>query len=61
MNIKIGALIVGGLAAYAYYKYSKMSTEEKRDIVNNVKKKGKKIYDEFLPAEIKDTIEKSFS
>ena len=57
MNIKLGALIVGGLAAYAYYKYNKMSPKERKDIVENLKQKGKKIYDEYIPA-VKETIEK---
>lgn len=59
MNIKLGALIVGGLAAYAYYKYNKMSPKERKDIVENLKQKGKKIYDEYIPA-VKETIEKNY-
>jgi hypothetical protein len=59
MNIKIGALIVGGLAAFAYYRYNKLSPKEKEDIVANLKQKGKKLYDEYLPV-VKDTIEKNY-
>ena len=59
MNIKLGALIVGGLAAYAYYKYNKLSPKEKKDIVDNLKQKGKKLYDEYVPA-VKETIEKNY-
>lgn len=59
MNIKLGALIVGGVAAFAYYKYSKMTAKEKKDIVDNLKQKGKKIYDEYIPA-VKETIEKNY-
>jgi hypothetical protein len=58
MNIKIGALIVGGLAAFAYYKFKKLSPQEKKDIVDNLKQKGKKLYDEFIPV-VKDTMEKN--
>jgi hypothetical protein len=57
MNIKIGALIVGGLAAFAYYRYNKLSPKEKEDIVANLKQKGKKLYDEYLPV-VKDTMRK---
>ncbi|CAN5527287.1 hypothetical protein BH10BAC2_BH10BAC2_08530 [soil metagenome] len=59
MNIKIGALIVGGLAALAYYKFNKLTPTEKKDIVDNLKQKGKKLYDEYIPA-VKDTIEKNY-
>ncbi|MEP6846091.1 MAG: hypothetical protein ABI861_08805 [Panacibacter sp.] len=61
MNIKIGALVIGGLAAYAYYRYAKMSVEEKREIVETLKKRGKEMYDEYMPAELKNTIGKSIN
>ena len=59
MNIKIGALILGGLAAFAYYKYNQLSPKEKKDIVDNLKQKGKKLYDEYIPA-VTDTIQKNY-
>ncbi len=40
----LGTLILAGLAAFGYYKYSKMSEQEKRDL----KDKGKKFVDENL-------------
>jgi hypothetical protein len=40
----LGTLILAGLAAFGYYKYSKMSEQEKRDL----KEKGKKFVDENL-------------
>ncbi len=55
---KLSLLILAGAAAFVYYKYSQMSEEEKRDIVNNLKDKGKKLYDEYVPSDIKDTAEK---
>ena len=58
MNIKIGALIAGSLAAFAYYKFKKLSPQEKKDIVDNLKQKGKKLYDEFIPV-VKHTMEKN--
>ena len=39
-----GGLLLAGLAAFAYYKYSKLTTEEKHDLVNNLKERGKKLF-----------------
>ena len=36
-------LALAGLAAYAWYKYSQLSEDEKRDITDNLKQKGKKM------------------
>ena len=58
MNIKIGALIVAGLAAFAYYKYNQLSTKEKKDMVDNLKRQGKKLYEEYIPT-AKNTIQKN--
>lgn len=55
---KLSLLILAGTAAFVYYKYSQMSEEEKRDMVNNLKDKGKKLYDEYVPSDIKNTAEK---
>ncbi len=40
----LGPLLLAGLAAFGYYKYSKMSELEKQDLKN----KGKKFVDENL-------------
>ena len=45
---------MAGLAAFAYYKYSKMTPEERRTMFDNLKEKGRKLVDEYVPAEIKD-------
>ncbi len=50
---KKGTLLMAGLAAFAYYKYKKMSTEEKENITNKVKSTGQKIID-GLPDELKN-------
>jgi hypothetical protein len=47
-------LLLAGLAAYGYYKYSKMSTDEKDKLVGGLKEKGQKFYDESVPQNIKD-------
>lgn len=46
-------LVVAGLAAFAYYKYSKLSEEEKRNITNDIKETGRNIMKEFIPEGIK--------
>ncbi len=53
-----GGLLLAGLAAFAYYKYSKMSEEQKRNLVSGLKEKGKKLYDEYMPTEIKNMLGK---
>ncbi len=57
-NKKTGGLLLAGLAALAYYKYSKMSEEQKKNIVGDLKAKGQKLYDEYAPAELKDLLGK---
>ncbi len=48
-KLPAGALLVAGAAAFAFYRYSKMSTEEKSKIVSDLKEKGKNFYDKYLP------------
>ena len=45
----LGSLLLMGAAAFGLYKYSIMSEQEKR----NLKEKGKKLYDENVPENIK--------
>ncbi len=47
-------LLLAGLAAFAYYKYSKMSEEEKQNIISSLKDQGKKLYDQYVPEEVKN-------
>ena len=49
-----GSLLLAGLAAFAYYKYSKMTPAEKSNLLNTLKTKGKQIVDDYVPANIKD-------
>jgi hypothetical protein len=55
MNRKtsIGGLLLAGLAGLAYYKYSQMSPEDKQQMMDNLKEKGRKIYDS-IPENIKN-------
>ncbi len=57
-RIPKGGLLLAGLAAFAYYKYSKMSEEEKRNLAGNLKEKGRKFYDQYVPENIKNMIGK---
>lgn len=47
-------LLLAGLAAYGYYRYSKMSSAEKEKLVGGLKEKGRRFYDEKVPQNIKD-------
>ena len=58
---KTGGLLLAGLAAYAYYKYNKMTPEERRKTMEGMKEKGKKIYDEYVPNEVKNMFGKKQS
>jgi hypothetical protein len=55
MNKKAGTLLLAGLAAFAYYKYSKMSREEKDNLANSIKDQGKKLYDRFAPKNMRNS------
>gem|GEM_PF-4884143 len=46
-------LIILGLIAFAYYKYSKMTEQEKSDIARHIRETGKKVIEEFVSGEIK--------
>ncbi|MEP6465847.1 MAG: hypothetical protein ABJB05_06060 [Parafilimonas sp.] len=53
MNKKFPALLIAGIAAYAYYMYSKMDANAKKDLVNNIKGKGKQLFKDYLPDDLK--------
>lgn len=42
-------LLLAGAAAFAYYKYSKMSPQQKKDLVGGLKDKATKIFGQFMP------------
>jgi len=54
-------LLLAGLAAFAYYKYSKMSPAQKQDLTGTIKEKGKKIYDKYVPQSVKDMFGKKYN
>ena len=47
-------LLLAGLAAYGYYKYSKMNDQQKRDL----KEKGKKFIDDNIPDSLRNVFSK---
>jgi hypothetical protein len=49
-----GSLLLAGLAAFAYYKYSKMTPEERRSMFDGLKEKGKKLINDYVPENIRD-------
>lgn len=53
-----GSLLLAGIAAFAYYKYSQMSEQQRKDLVNNWKQKGQKLYDDYVPENIKNVVSK---
>ena len=57
-KLPAGALVAAGLAAFAYYKYSKMSEEQKHTMVNDLKDKAQNLYDQYMPTEVKDIFSK---
>ena len=58
-NKKTSAIILAGVAAFAYYKYSKMSPEEKANMRSTLKEKGTAILDNMMPFGLKNVFSKS--
>ena len=46
-------LVIAALAGFAYYKYSKLTEEEKHQIVSDIKETGRNIMKELIPEGIK--------
>lgn len=57
-GLGFGSLLLAGAAAYAYYKYSQMSEQQRKDMVNNWKQKGQKLYDDYVPENVKSMVNK---
>ncbi len=54
-NRKTSGLILGGLAAYAFYRYSKMTPEQKSKLTDTIKEKATSLFDQFIPGGLKNT------
>jgi hypothetical protein len=48
---KAASILLAGVAAYAAYRFSRMSPEQKKDLTDNLKNQGKKILGKFMPQE----------
>ena len=46
---KVSGLVLAGLAAFAWYKYSKMSADQKSKLTSDLKEQGKKILGQVVP------------
>lgn len=60
-KLPAGGLLLAGIAAFAYYKYSKMSSDEKENLLGDLKAKGQKLYDEYMPEKYKSMFSKTAS
>ena len=49
-NKTMKPLVLAGLAAAAYYAYSKMTPEQKENLVGSIKKQGKDLLGKLWPA-----------
>ena len=57
-KLSTGKLIAAGLAAFACYKYSKMSSNEKEQMASNLKDHAQKLYEKYIPADIRNMFSK---
>lgn len=48
-NRKTSGLVLAGLAAFAYYKYSTMTPEEKSKLSKTLMEKGKSLLGQIMP------------
>ena len=51
-----GKWLLAGVAAFAYYKYSRLTQDQKRELANNLKQKGRQLYDQYVPENLKNKI-----
>ncbi len=56
---KTGALLLAGLAAYAVYRISKMSSDDKTRLANDLKDKGRQLMDQLHPRNLQNKFSKA--
>lgn len=49
-------IILAAAAAFAYYKYSKLTEDQKRDLASNFKQKAQNLYDQYVPENLKQKL-----
>jgi hypothetical protein len=49
-------VVIAGLLAFAYYKYSRMSESEKEKIHDDIKEIGEKVVKELIPEGVKGVL-----
>jgi hypothetical protein len=53
-NRSMKPVVLAGLAAAAYYAYSKMSPEQKENLIGSIKRQGKDLLGKLWPAGMKN-------
>jgi hypothetical protein len=53
-KISTGTLILAGLAAFAYYRYCRMSEEQKNNFIYRLREKGKKLSECYIPGSLRN-------
>ncbi|HEY6975945.1 MAG TPA: hypothetical protein VH396_06635 [Chitinophagaceae bacterium] len=51
--MKWGFILAGIVGAIGYYLYSTLTEDQKKEMVDKLKQKGKKMYDDYVPDNLK--------
>jgi hypothetical protein len=51
--MKWGFILAGIAGAIGYYLYSTLTEDQKKEMVDKLKQKGKKMYDDYVPDNLK--------
>ncbi|MBS1495268.1 MAG: hypothetical protein JSU03_01450 [Bacteroidetes bacterium] len=55
-NKKILAAAGAGLALFAAYKYTRLSSDQKKELQHSLKRKGKTIAEKLMPGKLKSKV-----
>jgi hypothetical protein len=53
---KAGTIVLLGMAAYAFYRYSRMNADDKLKLADDIKSTGKKLLDQFMPEQLQSKL-----
>lgn len=56
---KARILLLAGVTAFAYYLYSKLTAEQKNDLLIAIRETSRKLYDQFMPEPIKNMFQQN--